>query len=35
MIKIDGKIKRVGTLRSQVHQLSDWPTRWRQWHMLA
>src|SRR5882724_7430975 len=35
MIKIDGKIKRVGTLRYQVHWLSDQLTRWHQWHMLV
>jgi len=34
MVKIDGKITRVGTLRSKVHWLSDWPTRC-QWCMLA
>src|SRR5882724_8019284 len=27
--------KRVGTLRSQLHQLSDQLTRWCQWRVLA
>jgi len=35
MIKIYGKIKRVGTLKYQVHWLSDRPMRWHQWCMLV
>jgi len=34
-IEIDWKIKRVGTLRSQVHQLRGLPMRWCKWHMVA
>ena len=35
MIEIYWKIKRVGTLRSQVHRLSDCPTRWHRWCMIV
>ena len=29
------KGKRVGTLRSQVHQLSGQALRWHRWHVMA
>ena len=29
------KIKRIGTLRSQAHQLSGLLMRWHRWHMVA
>jgi len=34
-IGIDWKIKRAVTLRSQVHQLNDQPTRWHGWHVVV
>ena len=34
-IDIDWKIKKVGTLRSQVHWLRGLPMRWCKWHKVA
>jgi len=34
-LEIDWKEKRVGTLKSQVHQLDGLLTRWHGWHVVA
>ena len=34
-IEIDWKIKRVGTLRFQVHWLRGLLMRWHEWHMVV